>query len=76
MYQLFDDVVEDTGTGKKSSVRALQAWQYLIGKATNRQIVQYEELSHLMGYSDKGPATYDVKNNQMNISEGPNSKGN
>jgi len=46
MYQLFDEVVEDAGTDEKSSVRALQAWQYLIGKATNRQIVQYEELSH------------------------------
>ena len=55
MYQLFDDVVEDAETGEKSAVRALQAWQYLIGKAANRQIVQYDELRLLMGYSDNRP---------------------
>jgi hypothetical protein len=55
MPQYFDDVVDNTETGEKSSVRALQAWQYLIGKAANRQIVQYDELSHLMGYSDNRP---------------------
>lgn len=55
MYKLFDDVVEDTETGEKSAVRALQAWQYLIGKAANRQIVQYDELRLLMGYPDNRP---------------------
>ena len=55
MYQLFDDVVEDAETGEKSAVRALQAWQYLIGKAANRQIVQYDELRLLMGYADNRP---------------------
>ena len=55
MPQYFDEVVENTDTGEKSSVRALQAWQYLIGKAANRQIVQYDELSHLMGYTDNRP---------------------
>ncbi len=55
MYQLFDDVVEDAETGKKSAARALQAWQYLIGKAANRQIVQYDELRLLMGYANNRP---------------------
>ena len=55
MYQFFDDVVENTESGKKSSVRALQAWQYLIAKATNRQIIPYDELRELMGYADSRP---------------------
>ena len=55
MCQLFDDVVENAKTGVKSAVRALQAWQYLIGKAANRQIIQYNELRVLMGYSDNRP---------------------
>ena len=55
MYKFFDNVVEKANTGSKSSVRALQAWQYLIGKAANRQLVQYDELSELMGYPDNRP---------------------
>ncbi len=55
MYKLFDDVVESAETGVKSAVRALQAWQYLIGRATNRQIVRYDELRVLMGYADNRP---------------------
>lgn len=55
MYQRFNDLADQTATGKKSSVRALQAWQYLIGKASNRQTVKYDELKQLMGYSDNRP---------------------
>ena len=51
----FDDVTNQAETGEKSAVRALQAWQYLIGKASNRQIVQYEELRQLMGYPTSNP---------------------
>lgn len=55
MYKLFDDVVSDAETGTKSAVRALQAWQYLIAKAENRQIVLYKDLSDIMGYTDSRP---------------------
>ena len=55
MYKFFDDVVEKANTGNKAPVRALQAWQYLIGKAANRQLVKYDELSELMGYPDNRP---------------------
>ena len=55
MYEFFDNVVDKATVGNKSSVRALQAWQYLIGKAANRQLVQYDELSELMGYPDNRP---------------------
>lgn len=51
----FDDVAKESGGGRKSAVRALQAWQYLIGKAANRQIVKYEELRILMGYPTSNP---------------------
>lgn len=57
MLRSFNKVTEDTVTGKKSAVRALQAWQYLIGKAANRQIVQYEELRILMEYPTSNPLT-------------------
>lgn len=57
MLRSFNKVTEDTATGKKSAVRALQAWQYLIGKAANRQIVQYEELRILMEYPTSNPLT-------------------
>lgn len=57
MITTFDDLVDKTGTGKKSSVRALQAWQYLIGKAASRQIVKYDELRELMGYPTNNPLT-------------------
>jgi hypothetical protein len=55
MVRWFDDVTNQAETGDKSAVRALQAWQYLIGKASNRQIVQYEELRQLMGYPTSNP---------------------
>ncbi len=55
MVITFDKLVEEKGTGEKSAVRALQAWIYLIAKASNRQIVTYKELCDLMGYSDARP---------------------
>lgn len=52
---MFDEVTNKAETGRKSAVRALQAWQYLIGKAANRQIVKYDELRELMGYPTNNP---------------------
>jgi len=54
----FDELVNDADTGKKSVIRAVQAWQYLIPKATNRQLVRYDELAALMGYSDNRPLSH------------------
>jgi hypothetical protein len=58
MISMFDDVTNESEAGRKSAVRALQAWQYLIGKAANRQIVKYDELSLLMGYPTNNPLAY------------------
>ncbi len=55
MVRWFTDVVNAADTGEKSAVRALQAWQYLIGKANNRQIAQYDELRVLTEYADNRP---------------------
>jgi putative restriction endonuclease len=55
MISEFNSVTESAASGEKSAVRALQAWQYLIGKAENRQIVQYEELRILMDYPTSNP---------------------
>lgn len=55
MISTFDDLTNKAKSGQKSSVRALQAWQYLIGKAHNRQIVKYDELRILMGYPTNNP---------------------
>jgi len=35
MVQWFNELTESADTGRKSAVRAVQAWQYLIGKAAN-----------------------------------------
>jgi len=40
-----------------SAIRALQAWQYLIPKAKNRQLVRYGELAELMRYPNCHPLT-------------------
>ncbi len=58
MITWFNDMTESAGTGRKSAIRALQAWQYLIGKAANRQIVQYEELRILMEYPTNNPLSF------------------
>jgi len=51
----FNDVVEQAATGERAAIRALQAWQYLIGKASHRQTVRYEELRQLMDYPTSNP---------------------
>ncbi len=51
----FDELVNDADTGKKAVIRAVQAWQFLIAKASNRQLVRYDELANLMGYPDNRP---------------------
>ena len=44
MYETFDDVVNRANNGMRSAIRAQQAWQLLIAKASNRQISTYVEL--------------------------------
>ena len=51
----FNDVVKQADSGEKAAIRAVQAWQHLIGKAANRQIVRYEELRDLMDYPTCNP---------------------
>lgn len=58
MVRLFKDVAEQAEIGRKSAVRAVQAWQYLIAKASNRQLVRYGELAEVMDYSDSRPLSY------------------
>ncbi|UQN10674.1 hypothetical protein [Deinococcus sp. QL22] len=62
----FNDAVNSKpeGTGQRSAWRALQAWQYLIGRAHNRQMVRYGELSGLMDYANNQALT-SVLNNIM-----------
>lgn len=52
------DEVSGTDEGWRSSVRALQAWQFLIGKAYNRQLVKYGEIAKVLGYTDNRPLTH------------------
>jgi len=54
----FDELVNGADTGKKSVIRAVQAWQYLVARATNRQLVRYDELADLMGYPDNRPLSH------------------
>lgn len=55
MPRWFNSVTDAAKTGAKAPIRALQAWQFLIGKAHNRQIVKYEELRRIMGYGNDRP---------------------
>lgn len=59
MMRTFNDAVNGRpeGTGERSALRALQAWQYLIGRAHNRQMVRYGELSQLMDYKNNQALT-------------------
>ncbi len=57
MSDTFDKLAGEAKAGKKSAVRAVQAWLYLIGKASNRQIIRYEELRQLLGYPTCQPVT-------------------
>ena len=55
MVRWFKEEADSAESGRKSAVRALQAWQYLIGKASARQIAQYDELRGMMGYPTNNP---------------------
>lgn len=57
MVRLFKEEADRAEDGRKSAIRALQAWQYLIGKAAARQIVQYDELRVMMEYPTSNPLT-------------------
>jgi len=52
MAHLFTDLANNADERYKSSVRALQAWQVLIGNVFIRQIIRYDELSKIMEYTD------------------------
>ena len=52
MYQFFDDLVKVADPSEQPAIRALQAWQWLVMKATNRQYVKFEELRELMDHKD------------------------
>ena len=55
MIKLVSDLVNSAATGEKAAIRALQAWQFLVGKASSRQTVRYGDLAKLMGYTDNRP---------------------
>ena len=55
MTRNFTDITNETASDHKSAVRALQAWQFLIAKASNRQTIRYEHLSTMMGYTFNPP---------------------
>ncbi len=64
----FNDAVEVAAVGEKSAIRALQVWQFLIGKAANHQIVRYEEIYQLMDYTDGRPLKH-ILTSLMNYCE-------
>lgn len=51
----FKEQSDAADPGEKAAIRALQAWQFLIAKAANRQIARYEELRELMEYPTSNP---------------------
>ncbi|MCQ9206862.1 MAG: hypothetical protein NG740_03160 [Omnitrophica bacterium] len=55
MIKLFSNLVNSAAIGEKAAIRALQTWQFLVGKASNRQTVRYGDLAKLMGYRDNRP---------------------
>lgn len=55
MARYFSDVVADAETGNKAVIRAVQAWHFLVSKATNRQLVRYDHLADMMEYKDNRP---------------------
>ncbi len=61
MARTFNEVIDQNPSSdevNRSAIRALQAWQYLISKAKNRQLVRYGELAGLMGYTDNRPLRF------------------
>ena len=72
MYQFFDDIIQSVDELEQRAIRALQAWQYLIMKATNRQYVKFRDLRELMNYKDNrqiililGCITFYCQNNDL-----------
>jgi putative restriction endonuclease len=57
-FKQLADEVGATEDVKKSAVRALQVWQFLLGKARNRQLVKYGEIAELLGYTDNRPLSH------------------
>ena len=55
MIRWFKEEAHRAEGGRKSAILALQAWQYLICKAADRQIVQYDDLRELMEYPTSNP---------------------
>jgi len=53
--KLFSTSVAKAQTGKKSSIRAKQAWPILTAVAHNRQTIRYLTLAKMLGYSDCRP---------------------
>jgi hypothetical protein len=58
MPKRFSDLVDAADSGRKSVIRALQAWQFLIAKAHNRQIIRYDDVAEMMGYPDNRPLSH------------------
>ena len=58
MPKTFSELVADAESGRKSVIRALQAWQFLIAKAHNRQLVRYDDVAQMMGYTDNRPLSH------------------
>lgn len=58
MIRWFKREADSAKHGRKSAIRALQTWQYLICKAAARQTVRYDELRVMMEYSDNRPLTW------------------
>lgn len=55
MARYFSDVVAGAKTGRRAVVRAVQAWQFLVSKASNRQLVRYDHVAEIMSYKDNRP---------------------
>ncbi len=58
MARSFTTEVSAAGLGEKSALRGLQAWQYLIARARNGELVRYDELRELMEYPTCNPVIH------------------
>ena len=57
MVRWFNEEADNAKKGRKSAIRARQAWQYPICKAAARQTVRYDELRDIMEYPTNNPLT-------------------
>ena len=55
MVRWFNEEADNAIRGRKSAIRARQAWQYLICKAAARQTVRYDELRDMVEYPTNNP---------------------